>query len=394
MTYQRGSLKKVQRKEGETWVLRFRVRSADGRWVEGTPLPVGLVLDFPNKQDALREVDRRHLLVQINCDASSVGPIRFDALAEFYLKTDYGDDAGRPKSENSIPIVTHYVRDYLIARWGNEIAEKIKTIDIQRWLKSLHKKNELEWTTVAKIRSLMNRIYTIGIVHEKVFNNPVAKVETPSTSDYKAIMITPAQTRAILGKFGESLLHFTLLLACAATALRASELIALRWADILWDEGRIRISKRWAKGKDGDTKTKASDAYAPMHPVLRESLKDWHNQTPYGKNSDFVFPSFKCFGKVPLSASIFVADYLRPAALSVGVQIPSGYRFGFHNLRASLSNWLVNKKKENPKTVQGILRHARIQTTLDLYTESDLAEMQAAQGAFLEQLEMPSKAVK
>ena len=194
--------------------------------------------------------------------------------------------------------------------------------------------------------------------------------------------------RTILGKFGHNLLHFTLLLACAATALRASELIALRWADILWEEGRIRISKRWAKGKDGDTKTAASDAYAPMHPVLRESFKDWHKQTPYRKKSDFVFPSFKCFGKVPLSASIFVADHLRPAALAVGVRIPRGARFGFHNLRASLSNWLVNKRKENPKTVQGILRHARIQTTLDLYTESDLAEMQAAQGAFLEEMGM------
>ena len=237
------------------------------------------------------------------------------------------------------------MRDYLIARWGKEIAEKIKTIDAQRWLKSLHNNNGLAWTTVAKIRSIMCRIYTIGIVHQKVSKNPIEKVETPSKSNYKAIMITPAQTMAILGKFGHNLLHFTLLLACAATALRASELIALRWADILWEEGRIRISKRWAKGKDGDTKTEASDAYVPMHPVLRESFKDWHKQTPYRKKSDFVFPSFKCFGKVPLSASIFVADHLRPAALAVGVRIPRGARFGFHNLRASLSNWLVNKRK-------------------------------------------------
>jgi len=90
MSYQRGSLKKVHRKEGETWVLRFRVRAADGRWVEGTPLPVGLVLNLPNREDALREVDNQGLLVQINCDAPSAGPIRFDALAEFYLKTDMG----------------------------------------------------------------------------------------------------------------------------------------------------------------------------------------------------------------------------------------------------------------------------------------------------------------
>jgi integrase len=49
-----------------------------------------------------------------------------------------------------------------------------------------------------------------------------------------------------------------------------------------------------------------------------------------------------------------------------------GHRWGLHNLRHSLSNWLVNKAKENPKTVQGILGHSRIQTTLDLYADEDL----------------------
>lgn len=375
-------------------MLRFRISTADGRRVEGTPLLVGLVRDFPTRSDTWAEVDRLGLCVRINCDAPPTGPIGFDALAEFYLRTDYGEDAGRPKSVNSIPIVTHYVRDYLIARWGKEPAEKIKTLAIQQWLKSLHTKQGLAWPTVAKIRSIMCRIYTIGIVHEKVTKNPVEKAETQTKSYYKAILITPAQTMSILGHFGNNLLHFTLVLACAATALRASEIIALRWSDILWEEGRIRISKRWAKGEDGDTKTPASDAYAPMHPVLCESLKEWHNQTPYGKTIDFVFPSLKCFGTVPLSASIFVADHLRPAAIAVGVQVPRGARFGFHNLRHSLSNWLVNKLKENPKTVQGILRQARVQTTLDLYTQSDLVEMQRAQGAFLNEMGMHTDAIE
>ncbi len=38
MAYQRGSLKKVRRKEGETWVLRYRVTSADGRTAESEEL--------------------------------------------------------------------------------------------------------------------------------------------------------------------------------------------------------------------------------------------------------------------------------------------------------------------------------------------------------------------
>ena len=36
-----------------------------------------------------------------------------------------------------------------------------------------------------------------------------------------------------------------------------------------------------------------------------------------------------------------------------------------------------------PKTVQSILRHEKIQTTLDLYTQEDSDETRAAQGEFL-----------
>ena len=65
------------------------------------------------------------------------------------------------------------------------------------------------------------------------------------------------------------------------------------------------------------------------------------------------------------------------------MRILPGQRFGLHNLRHSLSHWLVNKGKFDPKTVQGILRHSDIKTTLNLYTQDDMDEKQAAQGAFL-----------
>jgi hypothetical protein len=45
--------------------------------------------------------------------------------------------------------------------------------------------------------------------------------------------------------------------------------------------------------------------------------------------------------------------------------------------------WLVNKAKVEPKTVQAILRHSKIQTKLDLYTQEDSDETRAAQGEFL-----------
>jgi integrase len=391
MTYQRGSLKKYARKGGQTWVLRYRVTTPEGRRVEHG-LAVGLVRDFATEKDAWREVDRLALHLRVNDEPGDVR-IRFDALAEHYLKADFGEDAVRPKSENTIPIVEHYVRDYLIVRWGKQLAEDIRPLEIQRWLKSLND-GGLAWTTVSKIRGIMLRVFKVGVLHEYVSVNPVEHVETRCKTNYRAIVLTPKQTLAVLHLLLPNPLHYALVLTCAATALRSSEILALRWADILWLEGKIRVSKRWAYGKDGETKTEASDGYVPMHPVLAQQLRGWHSQTPYAKQSDFVFPSFREEGKKPLYASSFVADYLRPAAITAGVSIAEGQRFGLHNLRHSLSNWLVNKAKVQAKTVQSLLRHAQIRTTLGLYTQEDGDETQAAQGEFLAALGMKSEAIQ
>ena len=159
--------------------------------------PIGLVREFPKDKDAWREVDRLGLGVRIN-DAPAPGRASFHFLAEHYLKADFGADAVRPKSANTIPIVEHIVRDYLIQRFGEQIAEDIKPLEIQKWLKSLNETNGLAWTTIAKMRGLMHRIYKVGILHEHVAKNPVLHVETRSKSNYRAIIITPAQTVAIL----------------------------------------------------------------------------------------------------------------------------------------------------------------------------------------------------
>lgn len=372
-------------------MLRFRVTNAEGRRVEHT-LPVGLVAKFRKESDAWREVDRLGLGIRIN-DSPAPSRASFSFLAEFYLKADFGEDAVRPKSVNTIEHVECVVRQYLVPRFGDEIAEDIKPLDIQRWFKSLHTDKALAWTTISKMRGIMRRIYKVGIVHGHASRNPVEHVETRSKTEYRAIVITPEQTLATLHNLATPL-HFALVLTCAATALRASEMLALRWADVLWQEGRIRVSKRWSKGQDGETKTEASDGFVPMHPALAGQLRAWRCQTPYAKDADFVFPSLRARGRVPLSASVFVADHLRPAARKAGVHIEDGQRFGLHNLRHSLSNWLVNKAKVEPKTVQGILRHANVQTTLDLYTQKDGDEALAAQGEYLTALGMATNMVQ
>jgi hypothetical protein len=70
MAYQRGCIRKVKRKNGEAWVLRFREDTADGGRRERV-VPIGMLRDFPKESDARREVDRRGLLVSVNAETTT-----------------------------------------------------------------------------------------------------------------------------------------------------------------------------------------------------------------------------------------------------------------------------------------------------------------------------------
>ena len=116
--------------------------------------------------------------------------------------------------------------------------------------------------------------------------------------------------------------------------------------------------------------------------ALAEVLKCWHQQTLYAQPGDWIFASFKLKGRQARTASILAADHLRPAAVAAGVVLKPGQRFGFHNLRHSLATFLINKEQDT-KTVQGLLRHANVSTTLGLYAQSVNSSMVDAQESIL-----------
>jgi len=74
------------------------------------------------------------------------------------------------------------------------------------------------------------------------------------------------------------------------------------------------------------------------------------------------------------------------------VQLVQLRRFGFHNLRHSLASFLV-RKGTDAKTVQAVLRHSDVTTTLGIYAHSMSEDRLAAQDDMLAAMMTKSNAV-
>jgi integrase len=383
--HQRGWLKKERRKEGETWMLYFRtLRESDGKRVENKT-PIGLVKALPSKASAWREVERQHLHIN---ETDFRGRVTFADLADHYMKHELGEqtESVSPKARTTIGSYRRVLRNRLLPRWGDRVALSIEPLEIENWLRAVKREDGLENPTLDKARRVMSLVYKhaqrYGLIPRNQESNPLLFVRCKTQSDYEAIILAPEQAFAVLLHLPEP--ERTLALVAAGTGLRISECLGLQWHDVSFAESLIRVRRTWISGEVGLPKSKASQAPVPMHPLLAGFVQSWMQQTPYAKSSDWVFPSFKLKGKQPRVANMLVSDHLRPAAVKARV-IAADWdgRFGFHNFRHSLASYLV-RSKTDPKTVQALLRHSDVKTTLQLYSHSVSEDRMAAQGAMLQ----------
>jgi integrase len=385
--FQRGSLRIEPRKNGQTWVLRYFVtRPLDSRRVEHK-VAVGLVHDFPTESAAWAEVEKQHLQTHIN-KSDFRGHVTFADLAQHYMRHELDEqtEAVAPKSHTTIAGYKRILRNRCLDRWGKRTALGIEPLEIEQWLKAIKREEQLENPTLDKTRRVMSLVFKhgqrYGLIPRSEESNPLRFVRCKTTSDYEALILTPKQAFAVLMQLKEP--ERTLTLLAASTGLRISECLGLQWQDVSFSESIISVRRTWTCGQVGVPKSKASYAPVPLHLLLAEFMQEWKNTTPYSEPEHWVFSSFKLKGRQPRTANMLVESHLRPAAVKAGV-LKEGekVRFGFHNLRHSLASFLV-RSKTDPKTVQALLRHSDVKTTLQLYAHSVSEDRMAAQGEMLE----------
>ena len=183
-------------------------------------------------------------------------------------------------------------------------------------------------------------------------------------------------------------LEWTLALTCAATGMRGDEIFGLKWQDINFNDGRIKICRGWSKGVETEGKNPGSMTSVAMHPALAAYLKEWRQASLYAHESHWVFPSTDAKGHIPRAASTMAKKYLRPAAVSAGVLAEEDMhtRFGWHSLRHSLATYFGSLNV--PVTVvQRALRHASSRMTAR-HIHAVPTQQEQLQGAFLEALKL------
>jgi integrase len=124
--------------------------------------------------------------------------------------------------------------------------------------------------------------------------NPVASVDRPRAggTDPDIRYLDRGEVEALLRAVPDDLLGPTdraLYLTATMAGLRQGELIALRWRDVDWVAGVIRVRRSYTRGAFGTPKSRRSSRSMPMADRLAAELERHFQRSRYQTDDDLVF---------------------------------------------------------------------------------------------------------
>jgi integrase len=187
-------------------------------------------------------------------------------------------------------------------------------------------------------------------------------------SDFKGQAYTLDQILDMLEKLPEP--ARTVCATAAFTGLSASELRGLRWMD--YDGEYLNVSQKVWRQHVGAPKTEARKGAVPVIPALKKILDAFRTEfPPKSSTSDFIFRgSRKGFA---LNLDNLSRGTIAPMFKSVWS--------GWHSFRRGIGTRLFYLGAD-AKTVQTILRHSQVSTTMAHYVIPDQKEMNDAMKKF------------
>ena len=283
------------------------------------------------------------------------------------------------------------LKNYLLPFFGKERLRDLSSLKLQSYFSSLKTSPEGKPLTVEsrdKIRDVFSSALGYAREHGILPKNPLEIVRIPRGKRGKKRnkpYLTTAQFDQLISLIPEP--YATMVYVAIYTGLRASELIGLRWDDVMRTELPTRnggtevrylleVDERCCRGDWGEPKSESSNATIGINRCVWERihrLKILTVEVRAGRAvrryrvvksdspDDLVFQSVQNGG--PMRDNNILVRFIKPAARKLGL----GW-VNWRCLRTSHATWL-KKAGADVKDAQAQMRHSRASTTLDLYQQ-------------------------
>ncbi len=270
---------------------------------------------------------------------------------------------------------------------GSEIGKiplsKLKTTDLQRFYNAKLKcecknqKQTLSPTTVRYINLIIKGALKQAVNNRMIGENVTDGVVLPKKRKVEIIPLTREEVLRFLDAAKSDRLY-TLYLLEMMTGLRRGEILGLKWEDVDFKAGRLKVIHNLYRvnntDKDAESKyklvlltpkTESSKRTIPLNQfmveeLLRHKKEQEREKRLYGEDYRDLGMVFCKLDGDYISPREFLRQYQR-LLQKAGLE-----RKRFHDLRHTVASLLINAN-ENPKVIQQLLGHSTISTTLDIY---------------------------
>jgi integrase len=284
--------------------------------------------------------------------------LSLEQLGARYIRAMH--DRGRKTS--SIRGVESAVRVHFAPFFGDRAAATITEQDVEDFVRLLRGRG-LEPKTIRNHLGVLGALFNFGIRKRLgVHRNPVGGVDLPQVDDCEDIrFLDPDDVRALAGAAVPGAyrdLDEALFLTAAMTGLRLGELRALRWRDVDWRAGKVRVRRNYVQGEYTTPKSRrgrsvplADEVAGVLDRLARAAACDQPEPDP----DDLVFAHPLTGG--PLGDRAILRRYRR-ALKAVGLD----ETLRFHDLRHTFGTRMAAAGVPM-RTLQEWLGHANMTTT-------------------------------
>ena len=350
-TYQHGWIETRPSKEQElVFVYRWRERKPGG-YTKRSEV-IGPVSMLKTEANAWRAIEHRKL--DVNSDYPQGHAVTIGMLVSRYLEAELPE-----LRHSTADSYRSYLNHQIKPRWGDYPMSKVKPMAVEQWLKGL----DLASRTKGHLHNLLRVLFNCAMRWEltEIGENPMKLVMVRGTSKrrHEPMVLSVAQFHLLLKQLDEP--FRTMVILDLATGLRCSELFALKWCDVLWDDLTLLVRRGIVTGIVSDVKTKYSNAGIPLDPALAEVLLNWQRKTLFKNPEDWVFASPYVAGRLPWYPWGVERRHIIPAGIRCGIG-----RVGWHTFRHTFRTFL-DETGAPMKVQQELMRHADIRTTMNVY---------------------------